>query len=306
MKTHNPFFLASMVLTLVCTSNLYADPKVNEQIVGPSVADAKYVVSPQGRLATVGRKGSRMMVTVDGVAGEKVDEVVTSVNWVDPRFAQAIATSSQPAQPPQPVTFSKDGSRYAYIARISQEWVVFADNKEVLRLPAAGMVGGTGGIGGMAGNTDLRLQFGDDGKHLFFAKSGYYGYELWVDGQKMPGYYQSAGTGAQATDPLIYAGGAHFAYVARTGTHPGDPVVLFVDGKDAGYMATDLQATSDGHLLGIDRAKDGVHLRMDGKSLFKAHEVNAVYLAPVGQRIAVVLRHNFPNGNIGQFLLVDG
>ncbi len=242
-KTWNSICPVLIALALICTSNVYADPKVDEQVVGPSVADAKYVVSPQGRLATVGRKGSRMMVTVDGVAGEKVDEVIAPVGWVDPRFAQALAAKSEQAPELKPVIFSKDDSHYAYIAHISQEWIIYEDGKEVLRLPAAGMVGGTGGIGGMAGNTDLRLQFSDDGKHLFFAKSGFAGYELWVDGQKMPGYYQSAGSGAQATDPLIYAGGAHFAYVAKMGTRPGDPVTLFIDGKDAGYMATDLQAT---------------------------------------------------------------
>lgn len=307
MKIPNPIFLASTVLTLVCISNLHAAPKVDEQVVGPSVSDAKYVVSPQGgHLATVGRKGSRMMVTLDGVAGEKVDDVITPVSWVDPRYYQAISQAGQQTPVFQPVTFSKDGNHYAYIARISQEWVLYKDNKEVLRLPAAGMVGGTVGVGGMAGNTDLRLQFTDDGKHLFFSKSGFAGYELWVDGQKMPGYYQSAGSGAQCTDPLIYADGAHFAYVAKLGTHPGDPVTLFLDGKDAGYMATDLQATSDGHLVGIDRGKDGVRVLMDGKSLFKARDIYAVYLAPVGQRIAVVLRHNYPNGSFGQFLLVDG
>ena len=307
MKIRNPIFLASMVLALVGTSNLYATPKIDEQIVGPSVADAKFVTSAQGgHLAVVARKGSRMMVTLDGVAGEKVDEVITSVYWVDPRPAAALTAAGKNGPMPQPVTFSKDGSHYAYIARISQEWVVYGDGKEVLRMPAAGLVGGTGGVGGMAGNTDLRLQFGDDGKHLFFAKSGFAGFELWVDGQKMPGYYQSAGGGAQTTDPLIYAGGAHFAYVARTGTRPSDPQALFIDGKDAGYFATDLQATSDGHLLGVERTKEGVHLLMDGKSLFKAHEIFAVYLAPVSQRVAVVLRHNFPNGSFGQFLLVDG
>jgi hypothetical protein len=296
-----------LALTLVWTSNLYADPKVDEQIVGPSVSDAKYVVSPQGgHLATVARKGSRMMVTMDGVDGAKVDDVVTPVGWVDPRFAQAISAAGQQSPVLQPVTFSKDGGHFAYIARIGQEWVVMEDNKEVLRLPAAGLVGGTAGVGGMAGNTDLRLQFSDDGKHLFFSKSGYAGFELWVDGQKMPGYYASAGGGAQTTDPLIYAGGAHFAYVAKMGTRPGDPQALIVDGKDAGYLATDLQATSDGHLVGTERTKDGVQLVMDGKSLFKAREIFAAYVAPVGQRIAVVLRHAYPNGSFGQFLLVDG
>lgn len=299
------------IVALVCgsTCGACAGPKVDEQIVGPMVPEAKYMVSPQGgHLAIVGRKGSRMLVTVDGVAGPKVDEVITpATGWVDPRPAQALSAAGQQPAMPQPVTFSKDGSHYAYVARLGQEWLLIEDGKEVLRLPAAGAVGSTVGIGGMAGNTDLRLQFGsDDSKHLFFAKSGFAGYELWVDGQKMPGFYASAGTGAQATDPLIFAGGEHFAYLAAMGTHPGDAQTLIVDGKDAGYLAGDLQGTADGHLVGIARSKDGEHLLLDGKLLFKAHQIIAVHVAPAGHRILVVLRHTYPNGNLGQFLLVDG
>jgi len=33
---------------MVFASTAYADPKVEEQIVGPAAQDAKYVISPQG------------------------------------------------------------------------------------------------------------------------------------------------------------------------------------------------------------------------------------------------------------------
>ena len=290
MKAIRPIHRVALALPLLYAVTAYAEPKVDEQVVGPVVQDAKYIVSPQGtHLATVGRKGSRMMVTVDGVAGPKVDEVVTPVlAFIDPRpYTSTSGSEAPPPQPqPQAVTFSKDGKHYAYIARVGQEWLLLEDNKEVLRLPAAGMVGGTAGIGAIAGNTDVRLQFaGDDGKHLFFGKSGYAGFELWVDGQKMPGYYASGGSGEGTVDPLIYANGDHFAYLAKMGTRPEDKRVLIIDGKEAEYLGENLQVTADGHLVSISREKEGDRLLVDGKSLFKARQILAVHVAPAGHRI---------------------
>ncbi|HUK81694.1 MAG TPA: hypothetical protein VLZ12_03590, partial [Verrucomicrobiae bacterium] len=61
-------------------SPTFADAKVEEQEVGPvgTLQDVNYVVSPHGvHLASVARKGSRMNVIVDGVAGPKFDEIIT-------------------------------------------------------------------------------------------------------------------------------------------------------------------------------------------------------------------------------------
>ncbi len=311
MKSLSWIRTAFFAWAMVFSSSTYADPKIAEQIVGPVAEDAKYVVSPQGaHLATVARKGSRMMVTVDGVAGPKVDEVLTPVTaYIDPRPMQALSTSEQQQNQPQPVTFSKDGNHFAYVARVGQEWLLMQDNKEVLRLPAAGLVGATTGIAGNQANTDMRLQFAvGDGKHLFFAKSSYAGYELWLDGQKLPGYFGSGGGGTEGTvDPLISPDGAHFAYMANMGTHPGDKRALIVDGKDAGYVADNLQLSPDGrHLIGIGRTKEGDQLLVDGKSLFKARGILGVYLAPIGNRLIAVLQHANPDGSRGAFLLVDG
>jgi len=231
--------------------------------------------------------------------------------YVDPRPIQTMPTSVQQEQyQPKPVTFSRDGNHYAYVARIGQEWILYKDNTEVLRMPAAGMVGGVAGVGASEGNTDIRLQFlGDDGKHLFFAKSSFAGYELWVDGQKQPGYYTSGGGGSAGTvDPLITPDGDHFAYLAKMGTHPEDKQVLIIDGKEAGWMADNLQYTYDyKHLIGTHQAKDGAHLMVDGKSLATFKGINAVYLTKSGAgQVAVSMRHDMPNGNIGQVLWVNG
>ena len=45
---------------------------------------------------------------------------------------------------------------------------------------------------------------------------------------------------------------------------------------------------------------------LEGKSLFKANQIIAVHVAPVGHRILPELRHANPYGSLDRFLLVDG
>jgi hypothetical protein len=312
----HPLFIskpaAIFVLILTLTSLGQAEPKVEEEVVGPAPdQDAKYVVSPNGgHLATVGHKGSRMVVTVDGVAGPKVDDVITPVlSWIDVRYQERVPPEEQGYTSPKPVTFSKKGNHYAYVARIGQEWVLMEDNKELLRMPAGGIVGGTSGIAGSAGNTDIRLQFGgEDGKHLYLARSSFAGFELWMDGQKLPGYYFSGGGGSAGTmDPLISSDGNHIAYIATLGTHPGDKQTVFFDGKDTGYYADNLQLSPDGlHVLGLGKEGNAQTLLVDGKPLMKAQGIIRFYVASVGSHLAVVTQKTLANGNIGQVLLVHG
>jgi hypothetical protein len=300
------------VLTLMLNMPAKADPKVDEEIIGPAPdPDAKYVVSPNGcHLAIVGHKGSRTVVTVDGIAGPQIDEVITPVlSWIDIRYQDRVPVEEQGFTSPKPVTFSKDGNHYAYVARVKQEWVLIEDNKELLRMPSGGIVGGTAGVAGSAGNTDIRLQFGgDDGKHLYFAKSSYAGFELWMDGQKLPGYYFSGGGGSAGTvDPLISTDGSHIAYLATLGTRPGDKQTVFFDGKDTGYYADNLQLSPDGlHVIGVGKDGNAQMLVVDGKPLMKADAIIHVYVAPAGSHLAVVIQRRMDNGNIGQVLIVHG
>jgi Tol biopolymer transport system component len=303
---------SALLLTVSISPRLAvaADPKVDEQTIAPIAKDAKYIVSPHGgHLAAIVDKGSRTVVMIDGTAGPKVDEVITPVfNAVDPRPMQAMSTSERNAHPLQPVTFSEDGNHWAYLAQSGQDWSLIEDGKEVLKLPASGAVGGVAGIGSDAGNTDIRVQFaGADGKHLYFARSSFAGYELWVDGKKQPGYYASGTGGDGSVDPLISPDGEHFAYVAKMGTRPDDKQELIVDGKEAGEPVVNLHFTSDGkHLVGLQRKPDGDHLIIDGKSAIAAKAIYGLYLAPQGRSIIAVLRHDNPDRSIGQFLWVDG
>jgi hypothetical protein len=289
----------------------HAEVKVEEQEVGPVGQDVKYVVSPRGgHVASVARKGSRMVVLLDGEAGPKFDEIVTpTAKYIDPRpnseaqLAASLTGRQAPDSTPGPVTFSRDGKRHAYVGRQGQEWVLVVDGKEVLRIAAAGMVGAVSGIAGNAGNTDIRLEFaGDDGKHLFFAKSSFNGYELWVDGQKMPGTFTSGGGGTEGTmDPLITRDGAHFAYMAQIDR---DKRTVIVDGKDAGYFADNLALTADGqHLFGISRQGGITGLMVDGKLKMKTDGINQLVMAPTGNGFAAVLQRLQPPG---QFLVVNG
>jgi hypothetical protein len=285
-------WLALGVLGLSFTSGLRAsDPKIEEQLVGPAAPDATYVVSPRGNhLATAARKGSRMSIVCDGEAGPKFESIITpSLSFVDPRPTFA---SGQAGATPRPVTFSRDGSRYAYVGKQGAEWILIADGKEVVHIPAG---------------TELRLEFtGDSGKHLLMSSAVFNGFELWVDGQKWPGIYQSGGGGSVGTaDPMISPDGTRIAYMAQIAR---DKRSLIIDGQDAGYSADNLQWSPDGkHLLGISQDKGAMHLLIDGKAVVHARGITRVYLPPVGGRMIMAMVHLDQKTNTqGQFLWVDG
>jgi hypothetical protein len=283
-----------------------ADVKVEEQLVGP-LADTynnlnPYVVSPRAvRLATVAAKGSRVVVIVDGVEGPKFDEIVMpTAAYVDPRpYAEAqraamLGGRPLPSSAPGPVIFSKDSKRFAYVGRQGKEWVLMADGKEALRLPSEGIVSST---------VNLLLEFtGEGGKHLMFARSVFGGYELWVDGQKMPGTFASGGGGTEGTvDPLITRDGTRFAYVAQLSR---DKRTVIVDGKDMGYVGDNLQFTADGqHLFSLVRQGAIVGLTVDSKLKMKTDGISQLVMAPVGEAFAAVLQRLTPPG---EFLVVNG
>ncbi len=312
MPKTNILLLAGILSVL--SSALPAAPKVETQDVAPISPGFKYVVSPRGvHVAAVMRKGIHWEVRIDGADGPRIDAVVTPTSaFIDAR--RNLYTPSSPTGRyqtdqivPQPVTFNRDGTHCAYLARVGNEWVLYKDQQEILRLPASGDVGAIVGIAGSAGNTDIRLQFaGSYSDRLLFAMSSYYGYQLWVDGKQWPGYFADAGgSGLESTDPLISPDGDHIAYPAQLDRdHRG----LVVDGQVADYYADHLTYTSDSrHLLGESPGpKGGTSLMEDGKRLFTANTLISYYCAPVTDRIAAVMVHRYPDGSQGQFLVIDG
>ena len=300
-----------LVITLglfgALSATTVAAPNVEEQIVGPLADGAKYAISPRGgHFAMSAAKGSRVNVIVDGVAGPRYDEIVIpTTTWIDPRPYAHVDPNSVPQ--PGPVTFSKDGSRYAYLARLGQEWVLVVDGKESLRIPVQGSAA-QATIGGLEGTTAICMEFtGENGKHLLFSRHVYNGFELWVDGHKWPGFYGSGGGGSEGTiDPLISPDGEHIAYVAQIDR---EKRALIVDGKDAGYFGTRLQYTPDSkHLICVNETPKGQAVLIDGKSIFTARQIVEVYVPPVGNRLIFSLLHFSKDGSNaeGTFLLVDG
>ena len=306
MQKSIPLALACTLLgTLMTTTALAA--KVDEQVVGPISDTAKYSVSLHGvHLGTSATKGSRVNAVIDGVAGPRFDEIILPTTvWVDPRPYANVEINSVPR--PGPVTFSKDGSRNAYLARLGQEWIVMVDGKELLRIPVQGTAA-QAGLGGLAGSTIIEMEFtGESGRHFLFGRSVYEGIELWVDGQKWPGFYGSGGGGTEGTiDPVISPDGQHIAYMAQIDRNKR---ALIVDGREAGYVGTHLQFTPDSkHLICVSDSPKGQAVLMDGKPIFTARQVLQVYVPPVGNRLIFALTHFSKDGNSSQgaFLLVDG
>jgi hypothetical protein len=279
---------------------------VEEQVIGPSAPEVQYIVSDRGaHLAAVTRKGSRLVVMVDGVAGPRFDQIVFPVGvYVDSRPNMGsmanplLRHGGDQHTSPKMVTFSRDGSRFAYVGRVGTEWVLIADNKEVLRLPLD--------VDGHTGSSDFRIEFsGPSGSHLLFSRGAFLGNELWVDGQKWPGYFSTGGGGTDGTvDPLISPDGEHIAYVAQIDQNKR---ALILDGHDAGYLATNLQFTADSKvLIGTAQTPKGTAVLANGHVLFSAKQLFGVYTAPAGNRVAFVMGHEYPDHTRGQFVMLDG
>lgn len=294
MKTRRIFLaVATAFLFSIHSSAPAAEVTVEEQAAGP-VAEEQYkgnnpyVVSPRGgRLAVVLLKGSRAVVIVDGVEGPKFDDIIVpSANAIDMRPVWKASQQGAPWPSPGLVTFSSDGKRYAYIGRLAQEWVIMADGKEVVRVPMAGTAAVNAGFGQL--REDIRLAFtGDDGKHLMFARSVFEGYELWVDGQRMPAFFQSGGGGTEGTvDPVSSRDGSRFAYAGLADKKR----VLIVDGKPAGYLGGELQFSADGKVLyAINRENPSEHVALaNGRPVARAPQIAQIYAAPAGNRLIAV------------------
>ena len=96
-----------------------AKPTIVEKIVGPAYTPGTvYTLSEKGmRLATTQAKGSKFVVTVDGVDGEEFDQILPTVPTFDTQYDSAGIIMSQSVARRGPVALSRDGQRYAYAGR---------------------------------------------------------------------------------------------------------------------------------------------------------------------------------------------
>src|SRR5262249_47594095 len=95
--------------------------------------NATMLFSPHGaHMAYAAERGSRWVVSYDGVDGARFDEILNI--GVNVYGAPGTGVSSGEADK---VGFSPDGTRYFYIGRQGQEFVLMVDGKEMFRTPVA-------------------------------------------------------------------------------------------------------------------------------------------------------------------------
>jgi len=280
-------FALTGVLIAVQPVAFAAAPTVEETIVGPAGAGGVYVLSPAGaRIAYAGLKGTRLVVTVDGVEGPVFDELYTAQGQsfvAQPNVLVARSTSGgMGADPLAPVLFSPDGAHYAYVGRQGNECVVIHDGKEVARVPRERMSLNYG-----------TLTLSPDGGAVYFMEmdrpaSGNAKWRLNVGGK--PGPWSSNNHGMNI---MFNADGSRHAYNAA-GDADTRTQVLVVDGKVASYAGTNPVFTADGKsLLTVSTATAAnpkPAVLVNGKPAFTALSVDKIIPAPVGGRWGAIAR----------------
>jgi hypothetical protein len=117
-----------------------AKAKIEEQEVAPIGTAVKYAVSPHAlHIAAATMKGSRPMMVIDGVSGPAFDELI----WVPGQRFEVIDELVHHGDPQRsregmdrqqaPVEFSEDGTRFAYVGRQGNQYVLMVDGKEFAR-----------------------------------------------------------------------------------------------------------------------------------------------------------------------------
>lgn len=283
----------ALVFTLVSTSS--GQPKVAETIVGPAGAGGLYVVSQRdGHIAYVGAKGTRTVVSVDGVEGPVLDELfggsAAVISGSGPVLVHS-ANAGGKLTTPSAVIFSENGAHHAYIGRQGNEYVVVRDGKEIGRGPR-----------NQLGTQHLPLSFSPEGNFVYWEEMKIEGgrgvYRLIVNGKA------EVWAGHQDLVPVFSADDKRYAYNAGT-VEDYKKQVLIVDGKVAGYVGFKPQFTADGKTL-LTQGPNNTVL-VDGKpGPYPGISVEKIVPAPVGGRFAVIMRKKVVNYEGVGTLYLDG
>ncbi|MDP3073458.1 MAG: hypothetical protein Q8N18_24415 [Opitutaceae bacterium] len=274
----------------------HAQPKVEETVVGPVGAGGLYVVSQNdARVAYVGAKGTRTVVSVDGVEGPVLDELF---NGSAANIGQAGSVLVHPANAggkfngtPSAVIFSESGSSYAYIGRQGNEYVVIHNGKEVGRGPRNSL---------SLQHSPLTLS--PKGNFVFWGEmkteAGRGQYRLVLNGKPDPW------AGHQDLKPVFSPDDKRYACNAGT-VADYQKQVLIIDGKVASYLGHTPQWTADSKVL-LTIAPGNVVL-VDGKpGPYTGIQLEKITPSPVGSRFAVIMRkRNVNNEGVGT-LYLDG
>jgi len=275
-------------------SVLQAAPKVEETIIGPSDGGGLYVVSQnEARIAYVGAKGTRVVVSVDGVEGPVLDELIGGAPWMGNQLLVHNANAGGKFNgTPTAVIFSEVGAHYAYVGRQGNEYLVIHDGKEV----------------GRGARNDLALQhmplgLSPTGRHVFWGEmkieNGRGTYRLIMDGKPEPW------AGHQDLKPVFSPDDSKYAYLAGKPDDYKTPM-LILNGKVMSYVGQNPQFTADNKLLLT--AQDLKDVLVDGRPMkINAYiGVEKVVPAPVGGRFAIIVRKKLVNYQGVGTLILDG
>lgn len=279
-----------LAMLLSCPASLLAaDPKIEEQLIAPPGGRSAYVLSQRGlHVAVAGMSGSRMKVTVDGVEGPVVDQILMPNG--QPFAAANTVGVSEPGEIGLPVLFSPEGDHYAYAARMGNDAVIFFDGKEIARGPFNASVLNFG-----------PMCFSPGGKHFSFILTNTTGgvkRQFFMDGKPLPIMPQQ-----NPPAVLFSPDDSHYAYYGQNEERTKSFLVL--DGKDAGYMGDEPQFTADNRLLTMGRVDNKAVLQIDGKPSNHGEGVLKFLASKPGNKIITFHARPNPGGQL-HYLVVDG
>ncbi len=288
------FSIALLVSTIPLA---HAQPKIEETVVGPVGVGGLYVVSQNdARVAYVGAKGTRTVVTVDGVEGPVLDELfngsAANITGAGPLLVhRANAGGREINATPTAVIFSEQGSAYAYVGRQGNDYTVVHNGKEVGR-----------GARNALSLQHSPLALSPKGNFVYWGEMKMEGgrgvYRLMMSGKPEPW------AGHQNLQPVFSPDDKRYAYTAGT-VENYQKQMLIVDGKVASYVGGTPQFTADSKTLLTIGADNKV--LVDGKAgPYAGISIEKITPSTVGNRYAVIMRKRVVNYQGVGTLYLDG
>ena len=259
---------------------LLADDQVAQDVLGPDGDSVGGSISPHGQhVAVLVVAGSRFQIHVDGVAGPKIDGLLTTPS------ASSLFRAPGYWGGQVPVVFSDDGAHCAYMAKVSEEYVVMLDGKELARAPLKQIM-----------VTTLPLTFSSGGKHLFYGDQDEKGqYVVMVDGKPGPAM-------KNLPNIVFSPNGVHYAYVGEYSRN-GQGVWSVADGRQVNFFGDQLQYTPRNVLISqVGLGGTNIFL-LNGKPEIKAARFDPMWISKDGAQIAMVIT---PYQGAQSFLTVNG